>query len=117
MNLSFAASAIPAPPLVTTPAAANIPLATGRMPPSMAKDVEMLPRTMQVAANIGQSTLNPTSFFGQLNVNRYTVARMFLFATEPQKLDHDQKKRREFIRGVIVTKTDTSNDTSDKPKE
>jgi hypothetical protein len=113
MNLSFAASAIPAPPLVATSAAATMP----SMPASMVHGMEMLPRAMQVAAQIGQSTLNPVSFFSQLNVNRYSVSRMFFFSIEPQRLDHDQKKRREFIRGVIVTKTDTSNDTSDKPKE
>jgi hypothetical protein len=115
MDLSFTASSIPAKPILTTPATAN--LATGHMPQSMAKDVEMLPRTMFVAAHIGQSTLGPSSFFGQLNIYRYTVSRLFLFPTETQKLDHDQKKRREFIRGVIVTKTETSNDTSDKPKD
>lgn len=101
-------------PTPITPVVANIPLVMGQMSQSMARDAEMLPRTMQVALQVG---LIPTSFFRQIEVNRHTISRMLPFSSEPQKLDHDEKKRKEIIRGVIVTKTETSNDSHDKPKD
>jgi hypothetical protein len=107
MEFSFIPPVIP-----TAPVVANIPFISGAIPQSTQKNVSML-----VAAQIGQATLNPSSFFSQIQTNRYFVSRLFLAPVEPQKLDFDQKKRREFIRGVIVTKTDTSNDTSEKRKE
>jgi hypothetical protein len=107
MQSSFSAPIIPSAAVM-----ANIPLASGNVPQAVQKNVTML-----LAAQIGQATLNPSSFFAQVNANRYYISRLFFFPSEPQKLDFDQKKRREFIRGVIVNKTDTSNDTADKPKE
>jgi hypothetical protein len=99
------------PNIPSSPAFANL-LFTNSLPPSVAKDVEILPRTTIVASQVGNS------FFGQSLANNHFVGRMVVLPSISiqEKRSHDEKKR-DRIRGVIVTKTDESSDTSDRPKD
>ncbi len=97
------------------PAAQNFELAAGHMSQGRAKDVEMLPRTTLVAQQIGAQECTPSSFFRDLK-RGITVSRLLPFYESKQKLDKE-KRRNDFIRGIIVTKPEAASDTSDKPKD
>jgi len=101
-----------------TPVAANYELASGHMTQSTAKEAEMLPRTLAVVAQqIGAQGGTTSSFFRDLHAHRFSVSKMLLLP-EAQKLDKDQRRKtNNFIRGLIVTKPESSNDASDKPKD
>ena len=101
------------PPIA--PAAHQFEPAAGRMSQGVAKDAEMLPRTSLVAQQIGAQEFTPSSFFRDLK-RGITISRLLPFSESKQKLDKE-KRRGDFIRGIIVTKPESASDTSDKPKD
>lgn len=72
--------------------------------------------TMQHAAQISQQQLFPSSYGRDLQLFSHFVSRM-LVPHEPQKLDYDQRKRIEFIRGIKVRRKDPATAASEKPKD
>lgn len=97
-----------------SPAVANLTLASGQMPQDLAKDVEMLPRTLAVADQIGKQQLFPTAQL-QATLSIY-VARM-LIPHVPRWITPEERKRQEFVKHLVTKPEAVSDIPSDKPKD
>lgn len=82
-------------------------------PQDVAKDVEVLPRAMAAADQIGKQQFFPSA--NLQSVLSHYVARMLL-PHVPRWITPEERKRQEFVKH-LVTKPEASCDTSDKPKQ
>jgi hypothetical protein len=102
MDLSFGASSIPSIPM----SASNSGLPQGQ---GLGKPAAIvLPRSLQIAAQVGQQVLMPT-LFAQVEVGRIFVSRMMFPATQRIGSPYsDKRKRTEVLRNLKVKKSEAS---------
>src|SRR5438309_421730 len=108
MSLGSSSSPMPILPIqCSMQAVSEAMLARPEKPQSLAKDFELLARTAAIALQVGVGS----SFFREINTNRYFVSRFAILPTGSRDDDtFDKKRAKKIIRDLKVQATETSNE-------